>query len=121
MGVIGMLDGDWRGEYYLVDRAVHKREFEGKMVLFPGLLPPARTDKSHAHLGLKRRPLPRTFSCYQMGRSLNEKLQGVSYFLSHHRGSSQKFGPTSGQFKGEINGAHPRKRHQQRHLEFCIA
>jgi putative ABC transport system ATP-binding protein len=24
MGVIGMLDGDWRGEYYLVDRAVHK-------------------------------------------------------------------------------------------------
>jgi putative ABC transport system ATP-binding protein len=24
MGIIGMLDGDWRGEYYLVDRAVHK-------------------------------------------------------------------------------------------------
>ena len=24
MGIIGMLDGDWRGEYYLADRAVHK-------------------------------------------------------------------------------------------------
>jgi putative ABC transport system ATP-binding protein len=24
MGIIGMLDGDWRGEYYLLDRAVHK-------------------------------------------------------------------------------------------------
>src|SRR6266853_4005165 len=29
------------------------------------------------------------------------------------------FGPTSVQFKGEINDALPRKRHQQRHLEFC--
>ncbi|MFZ1203912.1 MAG: ABC transporter ATP-binding protein [Candidatus Acidiferrales bacterium] len=24
MGIIGMLDGDWKGEYYLLDRAVHK-------------------------------------------------------------------------------------------------
>jgi putative ABC transport system ATP-binding protein len=24
MGIIGMLDGDWRGEYHLVDHAVHK-------------------------------------------------------------------------------------------------
>jgi hypothetical protein len=31
------------------------------------------------------------------------------------------FSPTSVQFKSEINGALPRKRHQQRHLEFCIA
>ena len=27
--------------------------------------------------------------------------------------------PTSVQFKGEINDALPRKRHQKRHLEFC--
>ena len=31
------------------------------------------------------------------------------------------FSPTSVQFKGEINDALPRKRHQKRHLEFCIA
>ena len=31
------------------------------------------------------------------------------------------FGPTSVQFKGEINDVFPRKRHQKRHLEFCIA
>src|SRR5947199_4023360 len=31
------------------------------------------------------------------------------------------FSPTSVQFKGEINDALPRKRHQQRHLEFCTA
>src|SRR5436305_3555698 len=31
------------------------------------------------------------------------------------------FSPTSVQFKGEINDALPRKRHQQRHLEFCAA
>src|SRR5882762_1581845 len=31
------------------------------------------------------------------------------------------FSPSSVQFKGEINGALPRKRHQQRHLEFCTA
>jgi ABC-type lipoprotein export system ATPase subunit len=24
MGIIGMLDGDWKGEYHLLDRAVHK-------------------------------------------------------------------------------------------------
>jgi putative ABC transport system ATP-binding protein len=24
MGIIGMLDGEWRGEYYLLERAVHK-------------------------------------------------------------------------------------------------
>jgi len=24
MGIIGMLDGEWKGEYYLADRAVHK-------------------------------------------------------------------------------------------------
>jgi putative ABC transport system ATP-binding protein len=24
MGIIGMLEGDWRGEYYLLDQAVHK-------------------------------------------------------------------------------------------------
>src|SRR5579862_8863560 len=24
MGIIGMLDGDWKGEYYLLDNAVHK-------------------------------------------------------------------------------------------------
>ena len=24
MGIVGMLDGDWKGEYYLLDRAVHK-------------------------------------------------------------------------------------------------
>ena len=29
--------------------------------------------------------------------------------------------PTSVQFKGEINDALPRKRHQKRHLEFCTA
>jgi len=29
------------------------------------------------------------------------------------------FGPTSVQFKSEINDAFPRKRHQKRHLEFC--
>src|SRR5258708_32209408 len=33
----------------------------------------------------------------------------------------KKFGPTSVQFKGEINDTHPRKRHQKRHLEFCTA
>jgi len=31
------------------------------------------------------------------------------------------FSPTSVQFKGEINDALPRKRHQKRHLEFCNA
>src|ERR1700682_2233123 len=31
------------------------------------------------------------------------------------------FSPTSVQFKSEINDAFPRKRHQQRHLEFCTA
>jgi hypothetical protein len=31
------------------------------------------------------------------------------------------FGPTSVQFKGEINDALPRKRHQKRHLESCNA
>src|SRR6266404_981084 len=31
------------------------------------------------------------------------------------------FSPTSVQFKGEINDALPRKRHQKRHLEFCTA
>src|SRR5437899_2145315 len=31
------------------------------------------------------------------------------------------FSPSSVQFKGEINDALPRKRHQQRHLEFCTA
>jgi hypothetical protein len=31
------------------------------------------------------------------------------------------FGPTSVQFKGEINDTLPRKRHQKRHLEFCTA
>src|SRR5712664_2049030 len=34
---------------------------------------------------------------------------------------ARKFSPTSVQFKGEINGALPRKRHQKRHLEFCNA
>jgi hypothetical protein len=33
----------------------------------------------------------------------------------------ESFSPTSVQFKGEINGALPRKRHQKRHLEFCNA
>jgi leucyl-tRNA synthetase len=33
----------------------------------------------------------------------------------------QQFGPSSVQLKGEINDALPRKRHQKRHLEFCIA
>src|ERR1700690_3851202 len=31
------------------------------------------------------------------------------------------FSPTSVQFKSEINDAFPCKRHQKRHLEFCIA
>src|SRR5439155_9559019 len=31
------------------------------------------------------------------------------------------FSPSSVQFKGEINDALPRKRHQKRHLEFCSA
>src|SRR6266550_3946864 len=31
------------------------------------------------------------------------------------------FSPTSVQFKVEISDACPRKRHQQRHLEFCTA
>src|SRR6266480_6932551 len=31
------------------------------------------------------------------------------------------FSPTSVQFKGEINDALPRKRHQKRHLDFCTA
>jgi hypothetical protein len=34
---------------------------------------------------------------------------------------AKSFSPTSVQFKGEINDALPRKRHQKRHLEFCIA
>jgi hypothetical protein len=34
---------------------------------------------------------------------------------------SKKFGPTSVQFKGEINDTRPCKRHQKRHLEFCTA
>jgi len=34
---------------------------------------------------------------------------------------AQSVSPASVQLKGEINGALPRKRHQQRHLEFCIA
>jgi hypothetical protein len=33
----------------------------------------------------------------------------------------QNFSPSSVQFKGEINDAVPRKRHQKRHLEFCTA
>src|SRR6266550_6622666 len=33
----------------------------------------------------------------------------------------KSFSPTSVQFKGEINDALPRKRHQKRHLEFCTA
>ncbi|SRR6266550_3482036 len=32
-----------------------------------------------------------------------------------------RFSPTSVQFKGEINGALPCKRHQKRHFEFCTA
>jgi hypothetical protein len=32
-----------------------------------------------------------------------------------------RFGPTSVQFKSEINGASLCKRHQKRHLEFCVA
>ena len=35
--------------------------------------------------------------------------------------AAKRFGPASVQFKGEINDALPRKRHQKRHLEFCIA
>src|SRR5438094_10324968 len=31
------------------------------------------------------------------------------------------FSATSVQFKGEINDALPRKRHQKRHLDFCTA
>src|ERR1700682_6636373 len=31
------------------------------------------------------------------------------------------FSPTSVHFKSEISDAFPRKRHQKRHLEFCIA
>src|SRR5437667_11255421 len=31
------------------------------------------------------------------------------------------FSPRSVQFKGKINDALPRKRHQKRHLEFCTA
>ncbi len=41
--------------------------------------------------------------------------------LCHLRGSPHCFSPTSVQFKGEINDALPRKRHQKRHLEFCTA
>src|SRR6266566_1502388 len=33
----------------------------------------------------------------------------------------KSFSPTSVQFKGKINDALPRKRHQKRHLEFCTA
>ncbi len=33
----------------------------------------------------------------------------------------KSFSPTSVQFKSEINGACLCKRHQTRHLEFCIA
>src|SRR2546426_879241 len=36
-------------------------------------------------------------------------------------GGPTTFSPSSVQFKGEINDALPRKRHQQRHLEFCTA
>jgi hypothetical protein len=34
---------------------------------------------------------------------------------------SKSFSPTSVQFKGEISDALPRKRHQERHLDFCTA
>jgi hypothetical protein len=35
--------------------------------------------------------------------------------------TQKSFSPTSVQFKDEISDALPRKRHQQRHLEFCTA
>jgi hypothetical protein len=38
----------------------------------------------------------------------------LSYMPTH-------FSPSSVQFKGEINGAFPCKRHQKQHLEFCTA
>src|SRR6266480_4573822 len=36
-------------------------------------------------------------------------------------GRGYQFSPSSVHFKGEISDALPRKRHQQRHLEFCTA
>ena len=41
--------------------------------------------------------------------------------MSVLRAHRKSFSPTSVQFKGEINDALPRKRHQKRHLEFCNA
>jgi putative ABC transport system ATP-binding protein len=33
MGIVGMLDGDWKGEYYLLDRAVHKLDNRRQVAL----------------------------------------------------------------------------------------
>jgi hypothetical protein len=46
----------------------------------------------------------------ELSRSLNEKLQGVPYFLSHYRGSSQSLGTTWEQLLLTVA-----ENHQQRH------
>jgi hypothetical protein len=52
---------------------------------------------------------------------VGERAMFAEAGLSSPSGGCQSFSPTSVQFKDEISDAFPRKRHQQRHLEFCIA
>src|SRR5229473_1791812 len=52
--------------------------------------------------------------CYESGSCVQKNCASLG-------GHPKSFSPTSVQFKGEINDALPRKRHQKRHLEFCNA
>src|SRR5216684_2663117 len=52
--------------------------------------------------------------CYESGSCVQKNCASLG-------GHPESFSPTSVQFKGEINDALPRKRHQKRHLEFCNA
>ena len=55
------------------------------------------------------------------GRNLPRIHRTMLHGLSSLGVHPNIFGPTSVQFKSEINDAFPRKRHQKRHLEFCTA
>ena len=56
-------------------------------------------------------------SSVTLGDEIRVPAAEMGFFLA----DSYCFSPNSVQFKGEINDALPRKRHQKRHLEFCTA
>src|SRR5258708_26817096 len=56
-----------------------------------------------------------------MQESFYESRNWVQIICAIQGVQPKRFSPTSVHFKGEINDALPRKRHQERHLEFCIA